>query len=66
MAKAPKADAAFLSSEETEKQIKELLAAAEPLRALNEDDPKKIPLAAIVDKINVLRNPPLTPVTTEE
>lgn len=38
-----------------ETQIQELLAQAEPLRALDDDDPRKEPLSAIVDHINGLR-----------
>jgi hypothetical protein len=38
-----------------EAQIQELLKKAEPLRLLEDDDVKKIPLVAIVDKINALR-----------
>lgn len=38
-----------------EDQIASLLAEAEPLRALAEDDPAKVPLAGIVDAINALR-----------
>ena len=39
----------------TEDQIAELLAEAEPLRILEDDDPLKVPLTKIVDKINALR-----------
>lgn len=39
----------------TESEINRLLALAEPLRGLAEDDPAKAPLAGIVDEINRLR-----------
>jgi hypothetical protein len=38
-----------------ENQIAELLAQAEPLRALDDDDEAKEPLRLIVDRINALR-----------
>ena len=38
-----------------EAQIQELLKKAEPLRKLEDDDEKKAPLTAIIDKINALR-----------
>jgi hypothetical protein len=38
-----------------EAQIQGLLKEGEPLRLLDDDDPKKVPLTAIVDKINELR-----------
>ena len=38
-----------------EDQIQSLIAHAEPLRALDDDDPAKAPLAGIVDEINRLR-----------
>lgn len=38
-----------------ETDIEALLLKAEPLRGLDEDDEKKVPLAAIVNKINALR-----------
>jgi hypothetical protein len=38
-----------------EKQIAYLLATAEPLRALDDDDPRKEELGGIVEQINVLR-----------
>lgn len=38
-----------------EERIQELLAQAEPLRALNDDDPRKESLAGLVDRINGLR-----------
>ena len=39
----------------TEDMIQELLAEAAPLRILEDDDPLKVPLTKIVDKINALR-----------
>ena len=39
----------------SEVKIAELLAQAEPLRELHDDDETKRPLTAIVDKINALR-----------
>jgi hypothetical protein len=38
-----------------EAEIQKLLATAEPLRALNDDDPRKEELGGIVDQINKLR-----------
>ncbi len=38
-----------------EDQIRDLLAKAEPLRSLPDDEPAKVPLTAIVDEINALR-----------
>lgn len=38
-----------------EERIQELLAQAEPLRALNDDDPTKGVLGELVDEINALR-----------
>ena len=38
-----------------EDQITELLAEATPLRILDDDDPLKVQLTKIVDKINALR-----------
>lgn len=38
-----------------EAKIAALLAEAEPLRCLDEDDEAKLPLAGIVDRINQLR-----------
>lgn len=38
-----------------EAKITELLAQAEPLRAMHDDDATKTPLTAIVDQINALR-----------
>lgn len=49
------AKAAFLTPNDIEAQISTLLATAEPLRLLDDDDPKKAALCAIVDKINGLR-----------
>lgn len=40
----------------TEDRIQALLAKAEPLRELADDDPAKEPLAGIVDEINALRS----------
>lgn len=61
-----------------EDQISNLLAHADPLRLLHDDDPAKAPLAGIVDEINRLRaeqaaaakeappTPPVAPQATEE
>ena len=38
-----------------QKQIDDLIAKATPLRALDDDDPKKLALTGIVDEINYLR-----------
>jgi hypothetical protein len=42
-----------------EDQIKALLAEAEPLRSVPDDDPLAAKLARIVDEINALRNGPV-------
>lgn len=39
----------------TTEEIERLLALAEPLRAMHDDDPAKEPLTGIVDEINKLR-----------
>jgi len=44
-----------MTYEQLEDQIQGLLAKAEPLRALDEDDPRCAELASIVDQINRLR-----------
>lgn len=38
-----------------EDRIADLLASADALRPLHEDDPKKLPLAELIDRINALR-----------
>lgn len=43
-------------ADKVEAQIAALLAAAEPLRKLDDDDPRKEPLGKLVDEINRLRN----------
>lgn len=42
-----------------DQEIADLLAQAEPLRLLEDDDPAKAELGPLVDRINALRNPPL-------
>ena len=44
-----------MNTESLESKIADLLAKAEPLRALPDDDPAKKPLTAMVDLINNLR-----------
>lgn len=51
---------------EIEAKIAALLAEAEPLRCLDEDDEAKRPLAGIVDQINALRAQQTAPVAIQE